>query len=206
VPNIAAFQERIDLSAWAQRNYWVLSNYVHIKGAAYSNHQMWHSNLPHFNEEVLLRWSRALKMVTQIVATIHVLKYPIALQETPMDEKFGLNAPWGHFLRPGQSEALKEFLPERVRTVTQEISDADDAATRLAAQIRALPDITDEQLTIQAENQDKWYIEMNGFAEWAKSHWDPIYAGKGNEEAQARKTRLEAWARETSNYEAKPRG
>lgn len=203
IPAFAQFQQRIDLHGWAKDQYDFLSDYVHIKGIAYSNRGMWQANFPRFSQGSLEKWSSAFAEVARLVLVAHTLRYPLALQFTPIDEKFGLNSPVGSFLRPEQIAQIRSFLPNHMIDILQEISDSDAAAVSIAQQIVALPDITEEQFRLQAEHQDKWYIEMNGFQEWARSLGSP-HSGGDAETIERRgiyAARLERWSRETGNYD-----
>lgn len=199
------FLKQIDFTTWVESCYDVLSNYVHVRGMRYANRNMWRSNTPHFSEASLIRWSKLFKKVVQIITITHVLKYPIAFQYTPIDEKFGLNGPVGTFLRPGQYHHLNSFIPDNVRDILQHLSDSDEDATALAKAICDQADITPEQLVQQAIQQDKSMIEMHpkGFVGWLetekryRSHLDTEEAIRFD----ARMNLLEQWARENGVYD-----
>lgn len=207
IPAFAEFQKRLNLDAWIRSHYDVLSNYVHIKGMPYANRGLWQSNVPNFQEKVFLGWVKALKGVVQIVAVVHILKYPLAFQYTPLDEKFGLNPPMGSFVRPEESERLKRFVPDNTRDILQEFSDSDADAVAAAKWINDQPDLTPEQWEAQVEKQNQDYIAMNGFEDWARVflHERPDATEEERDRQRARAMRLERWARETENYERKRR-
>lgn len=207
IPSFATFQSRFDYYSWAENRYDFLSDFAHIKGVAYSNRGMWQSNIPRFNEDSLRLWADTFQDVAQLVVVAHIVKYPISLQNTPIDEKFGLNSPVGSFLRPDQADQIRAFIPEIMLRHLQQISDDDPAAVALAQQIRAMPDITEEQFAQQAEDQDKWYIEMNGFEAWRRDLVPEFPGAEPEDEArrQQRIANLERWAKQTNNYEPRDR-
>src|SRR6185312_16192759 len=106
--------------------YGTLSDFQHTKGQRHSS--FWlnnRSNINQFDENSFGRWLELLSEVVEIVATFHLLKYPVGLQATPLEDKFGLNGPVGGFLRPDQLDLLKQILPPEVLVDLQQISDSD---------------------------------------------------------------------------------
>ena len=134
-----------------------LSSYVHTRGVDYSYNDLSNGGKNRFKETSFLKWLDFFLRVVKIVVISHVLKYPIALQYTPLDQKFGLNLPAGGFLEPYQSEAIKEFLDEDVVKTLQTISDSDDTAVTEAKLINAQPDITTEEMQKQVDEFNKEY-------------------------------------------------
>ncbi len=97
-----------------------------------------------------------------------ILQPPVAYQYTPIGDKFGLNAPVGGFLNPGQVERVKEIFDEETNTLLQNISDADPEATELAQWVQSFPDITEEAFEQQSIDYDKQTIPhyVGGFPKW----------------------------------------
>lgn len=87
--------------------------------------------------------------VTKFVVILHILKYPVALQHTPIEQKFGINGPAGGFFEPYQTERIKQFLGKDVIITLQEISNNDPTAISRAKWVNEQPDITYEELQIQ---------------------------------------------------------
>ena len=100
--------------------------------------------------------SRPFFKVVDIVVIAYVLKYPVALQSTPLYQKFGLDYPVGLCLDTDQSTALRKFLDKDVLKTLQTISDSDVEAVELAQQINDRPDLSPEQLQQQ---MDEFYKE-----------------------------------------------
>ncbi len=107
--------------------------------------------------------------VVKTVVAFHILKYPVGLQYTPLDDKFGLNGLAGGFLEPYQTERIRKFFDKDVSDTLQEISDSDPEAKSLAKQVKEMPDITDEELHAQVVEHDKQMIMMLGFKQWIKN-------------------------------------
>ena len=132
-----------------------LSNYVHTRGVDYSYNDLSNGDINCFKEASFLKWLDYFLRVVKIVVIGHVLQYPIALQYTPMGQKFGLNPPAGGFIEPHQSKAIKEFLDEDVVKTLQTISDSNDDAVTTAKLINAQPDITTEEMQKQVDEFDE---------------------------------------------------
>ena len=128
-----------------------LSNFAHTRGKDHSNIDLSNSNVNSFNEKSLLKCIDFLPKVVKIVVIIHILKYPIAFQHTPFDQKFGLNIPAGGYLEPDQSKTIKKFLDEDVLKTLQAISDSDHIAVEKAKWINRQPDITKEEMQKQVD-------------------------------------------------------
>lgn len=136
-----------------------LSRFVHTRGQKHSHQQLSRSNVNRFNEKSLLVCLDQFLKVVDVVVTAYVLKYPVALQPTPLHQKFGLNCPVG-FLDVDQSTALRKFLGKDVLKTLQAISDSDVGAVELAQQINDQPDLSPEELQQQMDKFDREHQEM----------------------------------------------
>lgn len=134
-----------------------LSNFVHTKGRLYSSNDLVNANFNRFNEKSFLTWLKFMEKTVQYVVIVHILKYPVALQHTPCDQKFGLNGPVGLFLEPRQSEEIKQFLDGKILKTLQEISDNDPEALSLVEWVDKQPDISKEELEAQVKEFEKKY-------------------------------------------------
>jgi hypothetical protein len=94
--------------------YEELCNFAHTKGIRFSSRALSASNVNTFNEASIKRWLEFLTRVMQTVAAFHILKYPVAFQHTPIDDKFGLNGPTGGFLLPFQADRLRKLYSAEV--------------------------------------------------------------------------------------------
>lgn len=121
---------------------------------------------------------------------LHILKYPVTYQCTPIDEKFGLRGPIGGFLKPQQVERVKAIFDEGTNALLQAISDADPEAIKLAQWVQSFPDITQEEFNQQAIEQDKLFIRhyAGGFPKWLEDQKKvlDIYDQQNLPEAKAR--------------------
>ena len=79
--------------------YHELSDYSHTKGLSFSSRELSRANFNRFKEESIIRWLDFMERVVKIVITIHILQYPIGLQDIDLFGKFGLNPPLGGVLR-----------------------------------------------------------------------------------------------------------
>ncbi|MBT2519107.1 hypothetical protein J7E29_16820 [Streptomyces sp. ISL-90] len=146
-----------------------LGGYVHTRGGRYSTAGLVPiTNLPVFAVDAMRVWADRLVDVAQAVLAVHLMKYPVGLQVTPLSEKFGLNPPAGGFVEPWVRDRFRAFLPEGVRDALQEISDSDTDALERAAWINEHPDIAEAELAEQVERQDREFIEGGGFENWAQ--------------------------------------
>lgn len=132
-----------------------LSNFVHTKGRRYSSMDLGNANFNRFNEKSLLSWIEFVIKVVKHVVIVHVLKYPVALQHTSVEQKFGLNGPAGLFLEPYQSEKIKHFLDSDILKTLQEISDNDPEAQSLRKWIEQQSDISQDKLQEQINDFEK---------------------------------------------------
>lgn len=197
-PNIKMFDDKINLFKVIKNLYGVLCNYSHTKGRVFSGCGLNQSNVNQFNEESLRTWADLFNQVVQVVVALHVLKYPVGLQFTPIDEKFGLNGPVGGFLEPGQAAKLRNIFSKDWADALQAISDEDPQAKKIAAWVEEMPDITDEEFQEQIEEQDKYWIESWGFEQWLKqereTYEDVNISAHANKENEEYCEKMRKWA------------
>jgi len=161
IENINKFCNQIDLFSRIDSIYNELSDYTHTKGYAFSGQNMNNANFTRFNEKVILKWSKLVEKVVQLLLTIHILKYPIAIQSTPIQDKFGINGPFGGFLDVFQSDQIKEVLNSDELQLMQTISDNDETAILLAEWVNSQPDITEGDFKKQIEDFDRFLKNHN---------------------------------------------
>jgi len=159
--NIKNFDDKHNILDYFDDLFKELSNFVHTKGRIHSSMDLGNANFNRFNEKSFLRWMDFTRKVVTFIIIIHVLKYPIALQYTPLDQKFGFNGPIGGFLEPYQSEAIRKFLEKDIVKTLQEISDSDDEATSIAQSINERPDITENEMREQEKELEKTHQKGN---------------------------------------------
>ena len=93
--NIKDFDNKHNFCDNVRDLYDALSGFTHTRGSKFSHWTLSRSNFNCFNEKSLLRCLDLFFEVVNVVVIAYVLKYPVALQHTPLDQKFGLNYPIG---------------------------------------------------------------------------------------------------------------
>ncbi len=158
--NIKTFDDKHKIFDDVKMLFKQMSNFTHTRGHYHSGQDLARSNTNRFNEQALLKWSELMIKVVKPVVALHILKYPIALQHTPIDQKFGLNGLVGTFLQPYDAERIRKFLDKDVLNILQEISDNDSEAISLAQGVNELPDISDEEFNAQIEEFEKTHKNL----------------------------------------------
>ncbi|MYA10035.1 MAG: hypothetical protein F4Z32_01025 [Gemmatimonadetes bacterium] len=180
--------------------YEELSKYQHVRGVRYSSRHLSHGNVIRFQVIAFVKWANLAFQVVRLVTTVHLLKYPVGLQETRIDEKFGLNPPMGGFLNPWQADRLRSLFGSDDLAMLQKISDADPQARKLAEEIAAMPDLTTEQRELQELQWAKDVIEDQGFESWCQMclSFDESAGADPESHRRFRKTaeELRTWAAE----------
>ena len=166
IPNVARYCKQSTYIADFNRVYKELSNYQHVRGVRYSSRHLSHGNVTRFQVIAFEKWADLTFQVVRLVTTVHLLKYPVGLQETWIDQKFGLNPPMGGFLNPWQVDRLRSLFGSDDLAMLQAISDTDPEARKLAEEIAAMPDLTTEQRELQELRWAKDVIENQGFESW----------------------------------------
>lgn len=199
--NIQTFDKMHNIFDETGQLYEELCNFSHTKGIHFSSRALSLSNVNTFNEEAVGRWLELLMRVLRTVAAFHVLKYPVALQYTPIDDKFGLNGPIGGFLLPFQADRIRKLYSAETVTTLQAISDGDTDAASRAKWVNEKPDLTQEQWQAQMESQDQGEIKASGFRRWLHNERASHKSlKKVSPEAYAKRIeyveRMRAWAKE----------
>jgi hypothetical protein len=161
IENIKEFCKDVDLVDRANKIYGTLSDFAHTKGYSFSSHGLNNANFTRFNDKALNSWVTSMEEVVQFLLTVHILKYPVALQHTPIEQKFGINGPYGGFLDVHQSDQVKKVLPEQELTILQRISDNDSNARTLADWVNSNPDISEEDFKKQLTEFDEFVKTTN---------------------------------------------
>lgn len=202
--NIKRFDNEGAFFAQLDALYEKLSSFTHTKGARYSSRALIDSNVNTFNETSLKFWVQSLQEVIQLVMILHILKYPVAYQYTPIDDKFGLNGPAGGFWKPQQVERVKAIFDEETNALLQTISDADPDAIARAQWVQRFPDITEDEFEQQSIEFDKQMILhcTGGFPKWLEQEkktldfYDQLNNPEGKARQEERIAFLTQWAKE----------
>ena len=202
--NIKKFNDEIKYFKQIGELYKKLSNFNHTRGIAFSSRALSTSNFNTFSEKSLKYWVDSLKEVVRLIMIAHILKYPVAYQYTPIDEKFGLNTPAGGFLNPYQVEMVKKIFDKKTNNILQKISDDDPNAKQIADWVNSCPDITEEEIRQQIINDDKLTIPhlLGGFPKWLENENKilEMYQKNKNKEAYNEQVKrikiISEWAKE----------
>ena len=185
-----------------------LSNFIHTRGTDFSSYTLNKSNLNSFEEKSLRKWFQFFERVVKIIITLHILRYPVGLQNIDLWSKFGFNLPAGGYLEPQMVERIRRCLDSDVTETLQTISDMDPNATSIAQQINDMPDLTDEQIRAQEEKMEKQQIQLfaAGYRGWLKSQKKMYrFELKRKPLTYLRKRRswkrLKKWAKENGCYD-----
>lgn len=190
--NIKKFDDKHKIFDETAILYEQLCNFAHTKGIHYSSQKLGNSNINTFNEKSLQKWLEFMTRVLKVVVAFHILKYPVGLQHTPIDDKFGLNKPVGGFLQPGQAGRIRKLFDKEIANTLQEISDNDPEAESIAEWVNKKPDITEEEFRAQIEAHDRQMIEMSGFQQWIKNE-KKLYKYLQEKSPTECKEKLEYW-------------
>jgi len=205
--NIIEFDKLHKLFDQTNQIYEQLCNFVHTKGAKFSSRQFTIGG-NNFNLKFLKKWLDLYCKTVNLILIFHLLKYPVGLQFTPIDEKFGLDVPMSGFLAPWQVDSIAKLLDSDIYNTLKKISDNDSEAIELAQLINTRQNITDEKYNAQMEKHDKLSIEMCGYKCWIKHEgkfWKQLRlknARKFGNTSQCFK-KLEKWAKDNCFYEDK---
>jgi len=201
--NVKKFDDYLKIFERTANVYEKLSNFGHTKGFLYSSRKLnkHYSNVNNFNEKSFLKWFIYMVNVVEIIIIFHILKYPVGLQNTPIEKKFGINGPMGGLLQPFERDAIKKFLSKNVLKELQKISNNDPDAIAIAKWVNDRPNIRKAELSAQIEKDDKCWIEMEGFEGWVKNQkkwYKPL--AKSNPDSYRDKLKyfkkLKVWAKE----------
>ena len=155
IPNVARYCERSTFLQDFNKLYEEMSKHVHVRGVGYSSQHLSRGNVIQFNATAFERWAGLAFDVVRLVVAVHLLKYPVGLQETPVEEKFGFSGPMGGFLNPYQVDQLRSIFDADDLATLQAISDADPDARLLAEEFARRPNITRRELERQAAAWEK---------------------------------------------------
>lgn len=188
--------------------YYELSDFSHTKGVHFSAIELSRGNVNTFNRESIGKWLDFMERVVTTVITIHILQYPVGLQNIDLFSKFGFNPPAGGFLRPSDVERVRNFLDEGVVESLQTISDADPEARSISQEINSMPDKTNKEIDAQLEEREKSLIKLHplGYQGWIRDRkkW-PKIDKKAYKIKRQRWKKLKKWAKANGCYNERDR-
>lgn len=163
--NIARFDARFNLQK-RFNDLGYLNNYVHTKGHRYSNRAQRNSNFQTFEKTLFMKWLNAFEEVVNLIVTLHLLKYPIALIKFNWSRKCGIDNPFP-VLEIDEVEKIEGFLSFDYMNELREIADSDEATQGLYKHILSLPDMTEDDHEEQLIDFHKSMVEHGeGFIKW----------------------------------------
>ena len=204
---IVMFDKKHNIFRQIQDLYHELSDFSHTKGVNFSSTELSRANFNTFNPASIEKWLGFIETVVAIVITLHILQYPVGLQDINLFSKFGLNPPAGGFLEPHQANRIRQFLDKGVVETLQRISDADPDARSISQAINDMPDFPVDEIRAQEEEQEKLFIQsyQSGYRGWIRDWKKGAKTEKkvSPSEYKIRRQRwksLKKWAKENGCY------
>jgi len=150
-PNILKFQTAYDIKADIL-NLEYLHNYVHSKGAKYSNQiGLFKSNTQTFERTGFNNWLETAQKVVKVILTLHLLKFPLGIIEYDFSRKFGIDIPTFGGLNSFHIARIKSILGEKLSESLLNIALEDKSVIDFIKQIESMPDITQDEIDKQIE-------------------------------------------------------
>lgn len=149
--NILKFQNTYDIKADIL-NLEYLHNYVHSKGAKYSNQiGLFKSNTQTFEETGFINWLRTAQKVVRVILILHLLKFPLGIIEYDFSRKFGIDIPSFGGLNSFHIARIKSIIGENLSESLLNIALEDNNVIDFIKQIESMPDITQAEIDKQIE-------------------------------------------------------
>ena len=205
--NIKKFNEKHDLRKTFD-NLGYLHNYVHTKGAKYSNRMgLLKSNSQTFEAKLISKWLNSYADIISLVSTLHLLKYPISVVRFDYSKKFGIDIPSFGGLEEYNIDKIASILSDKYLEDIELIAKDDLTTQETIKEISSFPDMTEEQVEEQIINLDKMSIENGeGFIKWQENQEKWLKSFGQEEFDDKMKVRIELlrkWAEENNFMESK---
>lgn len=205
--SIRKFNEKHDIET-VHKNLGYLHNYVHTKGAKHSNRMgLLKSNSQTFEAKLISKWLESYADIISLVSTLHLLKYPISVIRFDYRKKFGIDIPSFGGLEGYNIDKIASILPDKYLEDIELIANEDPSTQETIQEIRAFPDMTEEQVELQIINLEKMSIEDGeGFTKWLENQENFLNILGVDEFSDKIKTRIELlkqWAEENNFMESK---
>lgn len=134
------------------QNLEYLHNYVHSKGAKYSNQiGLLKSNTQTFEKTGFSNWLETAQKVVRIILTLHLLKFPIGIIDYDFSKKFGIDIPMIGVLNSAQISRLKSVLGAKHFEELLNIALEDNSVIDSITQIESMTDISQTEIDKQIE-------------------------------------------------------
>ncbi len=189
-------------------NLGYLHNYVHTKGAKYSNRMgLFKSNSQTFEAKLISKWLDSYADIISLVSTLHLLKYPISVVRFEYSKKFGIDIPSFGNLEEYNIDKIATILPENYLKDIEAIAIEDKSTQETIQEISSFPDMTEEQIEEQIINLEKMSIENGeGFIKWLENQEKlaKSFGQEGfNDKMKNKIELLRQWAEENNYMESK---
>jgi len=187
-----------------------LHNYVHTKGAKYSNRMgILRTNSQTFESKLVLKWLKAYSEIISLVSTLHLLKYPLSVIRFDYQSKFGIDIPSFGGLEAYNIDKISQILPDGYLKDIEIIANNDPSTQETLKEISSMPDMSEEDLKEQSIRLDKSLIEHGeGFIKWLEHQNKILKLTNQQEFSESMKVHIEIlrnWAVENDFMESKPK-
>ena len=166
--NIRKFDGKHNLEQ-VHKDLGYLHNYVHTKGAKYSNRMGLRKDSLIFEEKIISKWLNSYANIICLISTLHLLKYPISVIRFDYSKKFGIDIPSFGELQEHNIDKIASILPKKYLEDIEVLANEDPTTQETIKEISSLPDMTDEQVEEQIISLDKTLIEDMGYTKWLEN-------------------------------------
>lgn len=185
-----------------------LHNYVHTKGAKYSNEMgIFKSNSQTFKAELISKWLDSYADIISLISTLHLLKYPISVIRFDYSKKFGIDIPNFGNLEDYNIDKIAKVLPHNYLEDIEIIAKKDLTVQETIKELNSFPDMTESEIEEQIINSEKMFIENGeGFTKWLEHQENFLKSFEQVEFSETMKIRIELlreWAKENNFMDSK---
>ena len=159
---VAQLDQRFGFTDGLKTLYWHLSDYCHSRGIEFSTgiHQGSEMNyngviMRGFNERECTKAMEDFVSVVEQLAILFVIQNVGLLAPVDKDAKWGLNPPISGFFYEHQTERLLNVMPSQYAEYFRALSASDPTIVSLREYFEALPDISEEEMQLQADQFNK---------------------------------------------------
>ncbi len=159
---VAQLDQRFGFADGLKTIYWHLSDYCHTRGIEFSTgiHKGSEMNyngviMRGFNVNECRKAMWDFISVAEQLAILCVIQNVGLLAPVDKDAKWGLNPPISGFFYAHQTERLLNVMPNEYAEYFRTLSGSDPTVVSLREYFESLPDITEEDMQLQADQFDK---------------------------------------------------
>jgi len=195
--NFRIFQQTYDVkSRLLSLGY--LHDYVHTKGFKYSNQMgIMKSNFQTFEERGFNTWFESFREVIQVLAILHLVKYPLGVIRYDYKKKFGIYKPMFGGLETFEIDRLEQVIGREAFNAIENMAKSDTAVQDILEWVSSFPDMTEEDMQEQIVEFDKQMIERQGLEKWLEQ--EKMLMGDRFAQSEAHKRKVQyliEWAQE----------